>query len=330
MSFRRSASSFWRSACGYFATNPCFWAIHFDRIPGVHVPHLGPFRHGLRILVVQPVDEQDLGGHLPRSGRACRFDERRDPALVRLRDEIDAKDLRPGGARHQRLDVAVEVIDASIFRLERARQPDGLWHVSGKRNPELVGLGGHHIEGVARNARVNLEQVVARFLLRDDHRDRGVGRLRAVVVERGARRVDARAEDFALRHPLAVDEVPRIAQHAADRGDAIGDVEKQRALDVGLRRLAAGNVRVELAESRHEVLALAVDLHRSGRHLRLPRCGDRRDLPVGDDDGLVGEHRFLVHWQHVHADERCGGPLRNRLVRGRSVQHGYGRDGRQD
>ena len=260
--------------------------------------------------------EQDLGGHLPRPGRACRLDDRRDPALICLRDEIDAKDLRPGGARHQRLDVAVEVIDASILRLERARQPDGLGHVPGKRNPELVGLGGHHIEGVARNARVNLEQVIARFLLVNDHRDRRAWRLRSVVVERGPRGVDAWAKNLARRHPLAVDEVPRIAQHAADRGHAVGNVEKQRALDVGLRRLAARNVRVELAESRHEVLALAVDLHRSGRHLRLCRWGDRRDLPVGDDDGLVGEHGFRVHRQHVHADERRGGPLRNRVVGG--------------
>ena len=218
--------------------------------------HLWPFRHGMRILVVQPVDQQDLGGHLPRTGRARRRDERRDTALVRLRDEIGAKDLRPGGARRQRLDVAVEVINASILRLERARQPNGLGHVPGKWNPELVGLRSHHIEGVAGNARVNLEQVVTRLVLLGDHRDRGVGRLRAVVIERGARRVDARAKDFALRQPLAVDEVPRIAQHAADRGHAVSDIEKQRALDVGLRRLAAGNVRVELAESRHEDLPL--------------------------------------------------------------------------
>ena len=63
--------------------------------------------------------------------------------------------------------------------------PTASRHVPGERNLELVGLGGHRVERVTRNARVNLEQVVARFLLLDHHRDCGVGRLRAVAVERG-------------------------------------------------------------------------------------------------------------------------------------------------
>ena len=50
-------------------------------------------------------------------------------------------------------------------------QPDRRRHVAGKRNLQLVGLGRERVEHVARHARVNLQQVVAGLLLRDDRLD---------------------------------------------------------------------------------------------------------------------------------------------------------------
>ena len=57
-----------------------------------------------------------------------------------------------------------------------------------------------------------------------------------------------RADDLALCRALAIVEVTRIAEHAANRRDAVGGVEKQRALDGRIRSRSAGNVRVHLGE----------------------------------------------------------------------------------
>ena len=69
--------------------------------------------------------------------------------------------------------------------------------------------------------------------------------------------------------------MPRTAEHAADRCDAVGGVEKQRALDRRVRRGAARHVSMHFRKTRHQELALRVDANGSGGNLRLgPRSID--------------------------------------------------------
>ena len=105
---------------------------------------------------------------------------------------------------------------------------------------------------------------------------------------------------------LAIRQVTRIAEHAADGRDAVCGVKKERALDGGIRSVAAGDVRVHLGEPRHQELALAVDARRASRNLRLGRRRDRRNPAIENHHGLVREDSLSVHRNHTDADKRGG------------------------
>ncbi len=57
-------------------------------------------------------------------------------------------------------------------------------HVTGKWNLELVGLGHQRVEDIAGHARMNLQQVVAGLLLRDDRVDGHLLRGCRLAIER--------------------------------------------------------------------------------------------------------------------------------------------------
>ena len=175
--------------------------------------------------------------------------------------------------------------------------------MTGERNFQFVGLCRERVEHVARHARMDLQQVVAGLLLRDHGLDgHGNGR-RGLGVERWPRCVDERADDFPLCRAFAIHEMPWIAQHPANRGHTIGDIEKQRPLDRLIRGRTTRNVRVHLGQARHQELALAFDADGAGWNLRLRRRGDRCDLSLTDDDRLVGQDRVVLHREHADAHE---------------------------
>ena len=61
----------------------------------------------------------------------------------------------------------------------------------------------------------------------------------------------------------------RVAEHPANRGDAIRDEEREHPVHVRFRRLSTWDVRVHLGHARHQELAPAVDASGIGRHLDL-------------------------------------------------------------
>jgi hypothetical protein len=148
-----------------------------------------------------------------------------------LSHQVHAEELRRRAGLHERFDITIEMIDAGVLRFERTMNADVRRHVAGERNLQLVGFRGHRVERLARDARVDLQQVVSCLLLRDYRFDRHFLGRRGLSVERWTARVDARTDDGAVRHARAVRQMPRIAQHAANGGHAVRDVEEERSLD---------------------------------------------------------------------------------------------------
>jgi hypothetical protein len=62
-------------------------------------------------------------------------------------------------------------------------------------------------------------------------------------------------------------------------------------------------VAVHFGEAGHQILALAIDLHRALRHARRLRRADRGDAIAGDDHRLVGDHFAAVHRDDRHVGE---------------------------
>ena len=177
--------------------------------------------------------------------------------------------------------------------------------MAGERNFKFVGLCRERVEHIARHSGMDLQQVVAGCLLRDDGLDgHGNGR-RGLGVERRPRCVDQRAEDFPFCRAFAIHEMPWIAQHPANRGYPIGDIQKYRPLDRLIGGRATRNVRVHLRQARHQELALAFDADCAGRDLRFRHRGDRCDLSLADDDRLVCQDLVVLHRENADAHESC-------------------------
>ena len=170
--------------------------------------------------------------------------------------------------------------------------------------PELVRRRRHGIERRPRHSGMHLEQVVARGLLVLHHLDRNFGRGRGVAIEARAGRVDRRTQQLALCDRGSQRQVPRIAEHAANRRDAIGHEQREHAMHVRVGRLSARNVRVHLGHARHQELAAAIDARRTVWHLSVGAATHRDDAIAADDDGLIAQRPIAIHRDDRDVRER--------------------------
>ena len=298
-----------------------------------HVAHLGTRGAQLGGGTVAEEDglPQHHRRHHPGPRRQGVLDELRQQGHVDPIEQIaDPEEPGPGDGkllvRHQGLDRVVEMVDGYLARREGAAQPDGVGHVAAERQADLVGGRGHRVEDVGGQPLVHLHEVVA-----------------ALVVLAHELLALRRGGDAPPAHRRAADEEPRpqglaagdagtqpelrpLALHAADGGDAVGDVEEEQVPGVGLHHARPRQMPVHLGEPRHEVHALGLDHLGAVGDVHLVGRVHRRDAPVGHDHRAVLDdqgHPGLGHRDDVHPDEReVSLHLRQRIAASRRGREG--------
>jgi hypothetical protein len=113
---------------------------------------------------------------------------------------------------------------------------------------------------------VQLQEIVAGGLVRAHELHGRVRVGRAVAVERRRGDEHRGPEDLALLQLPAQHELIGSAEHGADGGDAVRDVQEHDVAIQLLRLRRSEHVRVHLGEAGHEVLATTIDALRVRRH----------------------------------------------------------------
>ena len=257
---------------------------------GVDEPHGRIGQQRIDVGRREVLDER-LRGDVGDAGFARALGNPRDPLGVDGFGDRDAEESRRPLAgrvvgRNQRLGIAVEVVDGGLAGGQRAVEPDADRDVAGVADADAVGGRIDGAEGVGAQARVQLQEVVAGLGLAK-HRGAGLGsRGHGVAVQRRPRGHEPRARALAAREVGAQGDVAGLAEHAADRGHAVGQEQRQHVVDA-LGRFVRRDVGVHLGQARHEEGAAGVDAE-VGRLDAVddPAVDDGHARGVGDARGV--------------------------------------------
>jgi hypothetical protein len=196
------------------------------------------------------------------------------------------------------------VFDRGLARVDHVGQRQGDRSVAHQWEPDLLAGRDQRVVVLACEARVRLQEVVARVLLRLRDRVRFVGIReldaagphRGLAVDDRSGRVDARADQRAGFDARAPIEVKRRAEHVAHRGHAVRDEQVEVVL--------VPHVHVHVGEAGHQETLAAIDARRAVGDGDFRGRAERGDAPVDDDHGLIGEHDLAVHRDHRDVFDR--------------------------
>ena len=196
------------------------------------------------------------------------------------------------------------MLEAFHPRIRHFARSDGIRNVALERNFLFFGFVGDGENRVARNERLQFDEIGAAFFEVVDSAARVVGsgdgdgtwETRLGAVEHGAGSENARTNEAAGFDFVApVLEDFQLAAHVANAGNAVGDEERKRDFLRAGKPIAENQMNVHVPQAGNEKESAAIEGWRVARILDGLAGTDRFDVILVEDDGLILQQRAGAH-----------------------------------